>query len=141
MSGILFLGRTCNIVSCFWKAQKMYRLSERWEETFFLFLFRLRTVRNSKFSASRLWQRTDRCLMPWRYGIGYPNAGKRHFFLFLFRLRTVRNSKFSASRLWQRTDRCLIPWRYGMLYALALAGTFWGFRVLYSGRLCAPNPG
>ena len=43
-----------------------YRLSERWEETFFLFLFHLRTVRTSKFSASGLWRRTDRCLMPWR---------------------------------------------------------------------------
>ena len=63
-----------------------------------------------------------------------PDAGKRNFFLFLFRLRTVRNSKFSASRLWQRTDRCLMPWRYGMLYAVALAGTFWGFQVLTSGR-------
>ncbi len=35
----------------------------------FLFPFRLRTVRNSKFSAIILWQRTDRCLMPWRSGM------------------------------------------------------------------------
>ena len=34
---------------------------------FFLFLFRLQTVRTSKFSASSLWQRTDRSLMPWRF--------------------------------------------------------------------------
>ena len=56
-----------------------------------------------------------------------PDAGQRNFFLFLFRFRTVRNSKFSASGLWKRTDRCLMPWRCGMLYAVALAGTFWGF--------------
>ncbi len=59
----------------------------------------------------------------------FPDAGRRNFFLFLFRLRTVRTSKFSALRLWQRTDRCLIPWHYEMLYAVALAGTFWGFQV------------
>ena len=66
--------------------------------------------------------------------IGYPDAGRRHFFLFLFRLQTVRTSKFSASSLWLRTDRCLMPWRLGMLYAAALAGTFWGFRVFACGR-------
>ena len=40
----------------------------------FLFLFRLQTVRTSKFSASSLWQRTDRCLMHWRYGMLYVPA-------------------------------------------------------------------
>ena len=36
-----------------------------------LFLFRLLTVRNPKFSAIAVWQRTDRCLMPWRSGMPY----------------------------------------------------------------------
>ena len=44
------------------------------QSIFFLFLFRLRTVRTSKFSASRLWRRTDRCLMPWRYFMLYAAA-------------------------------------------------------------------
>ena len=54
---------------------------------FFLFLFRLRTVRTSKFSASRLWLRTDRCLMPWRFwhalcsGTGRHLLGLRNFWL------------------------------------------------------------
>ncbi len=45
---------------------------------FFLFLFRFRTVRNSKFSASRLWLRTDRCLMPWRFWQALCSGTGRH---------------------------------------------------------------
>ena len=95
------------------------------QRNFFLFRLRLRTLIGMNSPAD----------------IGYPDAGQRNFFLFLFRLRAVRTSKFSASSLWHRTDRCLMPWRYFMLYAVVLAGTFWGFRVLHSGRQCAPNPG
>ncbi len=53
---------------------EFYRQTDARRRNFFLFLFRLRTVRNSKFSASRLWQRTDRCLMPWRFGMLYALA-------------------------------------------------------------------
>ena len=45
---------------------------------FFLFLFRLQTVKNSKFSASGLWLRTDRCLMPWRFWQALCSGTGRH---------------------------------------------------------------
>ena len=34
---------------------------------FFLLMFRFQKAGSSKFSAARLWLRTDRRLMPWRY--------------------------------------------------------------------------
>ena len=34
---------------------------------FFLLMFRFQKAGSSKFSAGRLWLRTDRRLMPWRY--------------------------------------------------------------------------
>ena len=83
--------------------------------------------------------------------IGYRLAGRLRYrlpgrwmeklFLLVFRLRKAGSSKSSASRQRLRTDRRLMPWRYLMLYAVALAGTFWGFQVFSCESQCAPNPG
>ena len=56
-----------------------------------------------------------------------PGRRMEHLFVLMFRLQKAGSSKYSASR--QRTDRHLMPRRFDRLYAVALAGAFWGFQV------------
>ena len=69
----------------------------------------------------------------------FRDAGRRTVFLRMFRFQKAGSSKFSAVRLWQRTDRRLMPWRYWQLYAVALAGAFWGLGGYIRRQLLCPQ--
>ncbi len=126
----------------------------------FLFLFRLRTVRTSKFSASRLWQRTDRCLMPWRFWHALCSGTGRHLLGLLCFLqrkavcpkswipgRKLRSSNCSPES--QKKETVSPPGCYWLRLCICLAAVsgcvkqpgIFGRLFLRAVRLTKPAPG
>ena len=93
---VSFYAGSLSVMRVLWYVAESIGYPDAGKRNFFLFLFRLRTVRNSKFSASSLWQRTDRCLMPWRFWQALCSGAGRH----LLGLRRFMQRKAVCPKSW-----------------------------------------